>query len=170
MDVGRTPPVTAAVTAAATYNTISTNTNNTSTSTTTVTTTATVATTTTAANHYCGNGTLSVDSSKGRLVMERMDSIKNLFGCELRVVDDGAGGHDENTAAHTTSTTTTTTFAVNRLDAYKAPDDHQLIDRLKVTTQLRRSVAADLLPLARPWVLASSVLRWIPVGANGAAV
>lgn len=62
---------------------------------------------------------LSVDSAKGRLVVERMDSIRNLFGCELRMV----GGADPSS---------TTTFAVRRLDEYKAPDD-QLIDRLKVT-------------------------------------
>lgn len=121
MDVGRTPPVAAA--AAANNTTVGTSASNSAAA---------------AVNRHNGNGTLSVDSSKGRLVMDRMDSIKNLFGCELRVVDDGVGGRDENAAARTT--TTTTTFAVSRLDAYKAPDDHQLIDRLKVT-RFRRSVA-----------------------------
>lgn len=64
---------------------------------------------------------LSVDSTKGHLVIERMDSIRNLFGCELRVVDDD---NDCNKAR-------TTTFAVSRLDEYEVLDD-QLIDRLKV--------------------------------------
>jgi hypothetical protein len=67
---------------------------------------------------------LSVDSAKGRLVVERMDSIRNLFGCELRMVDSSGD-------TGTTTTTTTTTFAVSRLDEYKAPDN-QLLDRLKV--------------------------------------
>ncbi|XP_025425865.1 probable ribonuclease ZC3H12C isoform X1 [Sipha flava] len=66
---------------------------------------------------------LSVDSAKGRLVVERMDSIRNLFGCELRMVDSSGD-------TGTTTTTTTTTFAVSRLDEYKAPDN-QLLDRLK---------------------------------------
>lgn len=69
--------------------------------------------------------TLSVDSSKGRLVIERMDSIRNLFGCELQIVDDRHRHHRDCGEARTT------TFAVSRLDEYKAPDD-QLVDRLKV--------------------------------------
>ncbi|CAH1736964.1 unnamed protein product [Aphis gossypii] len=66
------------------------------------------------------NATLSVDSSKGRLVVDRIDSIRNLFGCELRIV---RGGSDTSAAV---------VFAVTKLDEYdgKAPDDH-LIDRLK---------------------------------------
>jgi len=68
------------------------------------------------------NVTLSVDSSKGRLLVERMDSIRNLFGCELQTVNGGGG----------TSTAAPVVFAVTRLDEYdKAPDD-RLIDRLKV--------------------------------------
>lgn len=61
---------------------------------------------------------LSVDSAKGHLVIERMDSIRNLFGCELRIVDGGDKAR-------------TTTFAVSRLDDYEVLDD-RLIDRLKV--------------------------------------
>ncbi|XP_060849724.1 endoribonuclease ZC3H12A-like isoform X1 [Rhopalosiphum padi] len=66
------------------------------------------------------NATLSVDSSKGRLVVDRIDSIRNLFGCELRIVHGGSGS------------STAVVFAVTRLDEYdrKLPDDH-LIDRLK---------------------------------------
>lgn len=80
------------------------------------------------------NSTLSVDSSKGRLVVERMDSIRNLFGCELRIVDDR---DVEDRRQHRDCGGTrdcgggTTTFAVSRLDEYQAPDD-QLVDRLKV--------------------------------------
>lgn len=67
------------------------------------------------------NMTLSVDSSKGRLVVDRMDSIRNLFGCELRIVNGGGG-----------TSAAEVVFAVTRLDEYdKAPDD-RLIDRLKV--------------------------------------
>lgn len=66
------------------------------------------------------NATLSVDSSKGRLVVDRIDSIRNLFGCELRIVNGGGG-----------SSATAVVFAVTKLDEYdKAPDD-RLIDRLK---------------------------------------
>jgi len=65
--------------------------------------------------------TLSVDSSKGRLVVDRMDSIRNLFGCELRIVNRGGG-----------TSAPAVVFAVTMLDEYdKAPDD-RLIDRLKV--------------------------------------
>ncbi|XP_060871975.1 probable ribonuclease ZC3H12D isoform X1 [Metopolophium dirhodum] len=64
--------------------------------------------------------TLSVDSSKGRLVVDRMDSIRNLFGCELRIVNRGGG-----------TSAPAVVFAVTMLDEYdKAPDD-RLIDRLK---------------------------------------
>lgn len=67
---------------------------------------------------------LSVDRSKGRLVVERMDSIRNLFGCELRVIDDDRCGDDGGGDK--------TTFAVSRLDEYRPPDD-RLIERLKVS-------------------------------------
>jgi hypothetical protein len=69
--------------------------------------------------------TLSVDSSKGRLVVDRIDSIRNLFGCELRIVHGGSGS------------STAVVFAVTRLDEYdrKLPDDH-LIDRLKVDNNI----------------------------------
>lgn len=67
---------------------------------------------------------LSVDSAKGHLVIERMDSIRNLFGCELRVVD-------ERRCSDGDSKETTMTFVVSRLDEYKPLDD-QLIERLKV--------------------------------------
>lgn len=50
-----------------------------------------------------------------------MDSIRNLFGCELRIVNDGGG-----------TSSAAVVFAVTRLDEYdKVPDD-RLIDRLKV--------------------------------------
>jgi len=72
------------------------------------------------------NVTLSMDSSKGSLVVERMDSIRNLFGCELQIVNGGGGTSTAAAAA--------VVFAVIRLDEYdKAPDD-RLIDRLKVMT------------------------------------
>lgn len=77
---------------------------------------------------------LSVNRSKGRLVVERMDSIKNLFGCELRIVDgddggDDGSGKDGGTAGQ--SRAATTTFVISRLDDYKPLDD-QLVGRLKV--------------------------------------
>jgi len=68
------------------------------------------------------NVTLSVDSSKGRLVVDRMDSIRNLFGCELRIVCNGGGG----------TSAAEVTFAVTRLDEYDKEPDDRLIDRLKV--------------------------------------
>lgn len=67
---------------------------------------------------------LSVDSTKGHLVIERMDSIRNLFGCELRLVDDDNDCDEART----------TTFAVSRLDEYEVLDD-QLIGRLKVLSK-----------------------------------
>lgn len=79
---------------------------------------------------------LSVNRSKGRLVVERMDSIKNLFGCELRIVDgdDGGGGDDGNGKDDTAGQSrATTTFVISRLDDYKPLDD-QLVGRLKVNT------------------------------------
>lgn len=71
--------------------------------------------------------TLSVDSSKGRLVIERMDSIRNLFGCELRIV---AENDSSDTAVNNASRMTT--FAISRLQSEYKALDNQLIDRLKV--------------------------------------
>lgn len=85
---------------------------------------------------------LSVNKCKGRLVVERMDSIKNLFGCELRIVDgddDGGGcdggsgsGKDGGAAGQSRATTT---FVISRLDDYKPLDD-QLVERLKVNANV----------------------------------
>ncbi|KAL4089482.1 hypothetical protein QTP88_024510 [Uroleucon formosanum] len=64
--------------------------------------------------------TLSVDISKGRLVVDRMDSIRNLFGCELRIINRGGG-----------TSAPLVVFAVTMLDEYEKAPDGRLIDRLK---------------------------------------
>lgn len=76
---------------------------------------------------------LSVDSSKGLLVLERMDSIRNLFGCELRIVAAAADDDNDDGGSGAKNKPRTITFAVSRLQSeYKALDD-RLIDRLKVS-------------------------------------
>lgn len=63
------------------------------------------------------NNKLSVEKSKGQLVIQRLDSIKNLFGCELHITEDD---------------TDNCTFIVSRLNKYKVLDD-DLIRKLKVS-------------------------------------